>query len=360
MKKEPIKYGMIGFGGIAENRIAKEGFAIDHARFSPLKEARLVGATDINPQRRSAVEQLGLKWYSDISAMLADPDIEAVFIASNNLTHASTAKTALRAGRHAIVEKPIASKREDAVELVEMARAKKLSLTVDHMMTENVYNAKARDMVMDNALGTVNDVCLHMEFLYGDTASEAQSWRCANPRELGGPIGDMGSHCLYMAEYILGSRIVQLGCVYYPKTMKTAVEDGAYIKFRVGTGVSGSIRVAFCEPRGSLEATLNNFGYEIYGTKGVISGYATLFQLSGHQDEPVEVRLEMDKSGERNELPVEKPQNIYQSVIRRHARSIANQSPMDAGDGLHNLSLIEACYRSANNAGQTLKIDRNN
>ena len=48
-----IKYGIIGFGGIAENRIAKEGFACDRSRFAPLKKAQLVAATDVNPSRKA-------------------------------------------------------------------------------------------------------------------------------------------------------------------------------------------------------------------------------------------------------------------------------------------------------------------
>ena len=65
-----IKYGIIGFGGIAENRIAKEGFACDTSRFAPLSEAKLIAATDINPARRSAAEALGLKWYDSREALL--------------------------------------------------------------------------------------------------------------------------------------------------------------------------------------------------------------------------------------------------------------------------------------------------
>ena len=60
-----VKYALIGFGGIAENRIAKEGFACDKARFrDEPAEYELVGACDVNPGRRSAAESLGLKWYS--------------------------------------------------------------------------------------------------------------------------------------------------------------------------------------------------------------------------------------------------------------------------------------------------------
>ena len=57
-----VKYVLVGFGGIAENRVAKEGYACDRKRFKPLKSAVLVGATDLNPARQAAAEALGLKW----------------------------------------------------------------------------------------------------------------------------------------------------------------------------------------------------------------------------------------------------------------------------------------------------------
>ena len=49
-----VRYGLVGFGGIAENRVAKEGYACDTTRFSPLKKALLVAATDLNPARKEA------------------------------------------------------------------------------------------------------------------------------------------------------------------------------------------------------------------------------------------------------------------------------------------------------------------
>ena len=74
-----IKYVLIGFGGIAENRVAKEGFACDKRRFKPLKNAVLVGAMDLNPARQKAAEALGLKWYGDLKSVLADKDVDGVW-----------------------------------------------------------------------------------------------------------------------------------------------------------------------------------------------------------------------------------------------------------------------------------------
>ena len=52
-----VRYAIIGCGGIAENRVAKEGFACDRTRFKPLKKAVLTGATDRDPARRKAAAE---------------------------------------------------------------------------------------------------------------------------------------------------------------------------------------------------------------------------------------------------------------------------------------------------------------
>lgn len=352
-----IKYAIIGFGGIAENRIAKEGFACDWSRFAPLSNAELIGATDINPARRAAAEALGLKWYESADAIIADQGIQAVFIATNNLTHAPIAKKALNAGKHCIIEKPIATTVEDAIELAQLAKSKKLSLTVDHMMTENAYNIKAKELVATGVLGTVNDACFHMEFCYGADPSEAATWRCSSVAEVGGPIGDVASHCLYMAEFIFSSTITSLACVYYPKTMKMVVEDGAYIKYTMASGLTGSVKVGFNEPRGGLGGTLSNLGYEIYGSAAALRGYTTLFQLSGHDGEPVKIRLELDKFSSQEKICPEKIQNIYQSVIVKHAASVINNVPLCGCDAAHNLKLIAACHMSAQNGGKIIEVE---
>lgn len=53
---------------------------------------------------------------------------------------------------------------------------------------------------------------------------------CSRPAELGGPLGDVGSHCLYMAEHLIGSRIRSLACTYLLATLGLAVENGAFVQ----------------------------------------------------------------------------------------------------------------------------------
>jgi 1,5-anhydro-D-fructose reductase (1,5-anhydro-D-mannitol-forming) len=356
MPKTPLRYAIIGFGGIAENRIAKEGFARDSARFKPLPGIELVAAADVSSARRPAAQSLGLKWYDSPDAAIADSSIDAVFIASNNASHFALGKKALEAGKHVILEKPMATRLDDARKLVDLAATRNLSLAVDHMMVHNAYSIAARHLIAAGALGQVNDITLHMEFCYGATPEEAATWRCARPSELGGPIGDVGSHCLYMAEFLMGSPVRSVAAVFTPRTLKIRAENGAFIRFLTESGLTGSARVSFNDARGSLTGTLLNLGYEVYGTRASLRSCGALFQLSGHSGEPVRLRLEIEEAGACREIHVNDVQNIYQKIILDHAEAIRSGRRQTGEDGLHNLALVEAAYRSARQGGKSLAI----
>jgi len=351
-----VRYALVGFGGIAENRIAKEGFGLGGGVGGKPANATLVGATDLNPARRQAAAALGVRWYNDLAELLADKAVDAVFIATSNGTHAKIALEALAAGRPCLVEKPMATTLADAEAMAALARERGLSLAIDHMMTKNAFNLKAASLVESGALGNVNDLCLHMECLYGTTPEEAASWRCSDLSELGGPIGDMASHCLYMAEALLKDKVASVSCAYHPKRLAIKVEDGATIYFQTAGGVGGSARVSFAEPRGGLVGTLSNLGYEIYGSKGALRGYGTLFQLSGHPGEPVSPRLTLETAEGAADVQVDNVANIYKAMIEAHARSILDGPRMDGEDGLRNLKLVLAAHESARQGGAKVGV----
>ena len=89
---ERVKYVLIGFGGIAENKIAREGFGINSDSFTAPSNACLIGACDLNPVRRQAIEATGIKYFDCIEEVLSCNEVDAVFIATNNSTHAPLIK----------------------------------------------------------------------------------------------------------------------------------------------------------------------------------------------------------------------------------------------------------------------------
>ena len=354
---EQIRYAIVGFGGIAENRIAKEGFALDRCRFCEQDMPMvLVGATDIDSKRKVAATALGLRWYDTYEQMLAHDAIDAIYVATSNSSHFQVAMKALQAGKHVLVEKPMTTNVEEAKILCDYAAEQALSVSVNLMMTKNSYNLKARELLQQQALGTVDYASIHMEFLYGEDPAEAATWRCSSPQEIGGPIGDVGGHCLDLAEFLFGSRISSIHCVYYPKTLGIAVEDGAMIIYRMENGIRGNIRVGFNQPRGGTFGTIDNLGYEIYGNNGILRGHGTVFQLSGHKDEPVAIGLEVKTPEYVKSYAITQVQNIYQAQIAEHAGSIRNKKPMNGKQGLHNIALVLACHESAIAGGKEVFV----
>ncbi len=354
MKK--LNYAIIGFGGIAENRIAREGFARDTKRFRPLRHAVLVGASDVSLARRSTAEALGLKWYDSAEAVCADATIDGVFIATNNRSHYPIAKMAIEAGKHVLVEKPLTTSLQYARELVALAERHNVSLAVDHMMLHNAFNIKAKQLIRRGELGMVENIILHMEFPYGFTPEEAATWRCADPEEVGGPVGDVASHCLYMAEFLLGETITSVRGVYTPPVLGIRVENGAFVKFTTDRGTPGTVRVSFSEQRGSLAATLLNLGYEIYGARKTLRSYGTLFQLSGHPGESILQRLELDDGRTVKKVKVSNVRNIYRAVVENHAKSAADGARCTGEDAVHNLDLVVSVHRSAQANGRPIQI----
>ena len=100
-----IRYAIIGFGGIAESRIAKEGFGVDSRRagIAGHPQAELIGVADMKPARQRAAAKLGLRWYDSVEEVIADARSEAVFIATNNRSHAPIAEKAIEAGNHCLI-----------------------------------------------------------------------------------------------------------------------------------------------------------------------------------------------------------------------------------------------------------------
>ena len=155
---------------------------------------------------------------------------------------------------------------------------------------------------------------------------------------------------------MFGKKIKRLGAVYYPKIMKIKAEDGAYVKFFFEDGTQGSVNCAFSEMRGGLAGTLTNLGYEVYGDKAAMRGYGTMFQLSGYAGEPIVQRLEIDDGKKVVPVRPAKIQNIYQTLIEGHAKSIADGKPLTGDDAIHNLALCAACHASAQKGGKVISV----
>ena len=130
----PVKVGVIGIGNMGWH----------HARvLSLLRDADFIGVADPDADRgQLAIEQLGCRWFADYRTMLEE--VEAVCIAVPTLLHHPVGLACLEAGKHVLIEKPIAASQDEASELIAAAERAGCLLQVGHIER---FNPAFRELI---------------------------------------------------------------------------------------------------------------------------------------------------------------------------------------------------------------------
>jgi predicted dehydrogenase len=117
----------------------------------------VVAIADVDPQRRTLAAGLypRARIVDHAAAAIADPEVDAVVIATPIATHRELAALALRAGKHVLVEKPLATSVAEAEELVELAAARRRALVVDHTLVYTDAARHIRELVAAGELGRI-------------------------------------------------------------------------------------------------------------------------------------------------------------------------------------------------------------
>lgn len=140
------------------------------------------------------------RFYGDYHDMLADPDIDVVYVATPHSSHYVVARNALLAGKAVLCEKPITVSLKDAEKLVELARRQHVFLMEAMWTRFNPLVKRVRDLVADGAIGTVRSV--HADF--GEPFPHDPAHRSWDPAAGGGSLLDLGVYPVSFAHMLLG------------------------------------------------------------------------------------------------------------------------------------------------------------
>lgn len=196
MEKKTINFAFIGAGMVTEGA-AKEVAA--H------KLGRLQAIYDLHEGRARAVaEASGIaRVCASRDELLKDESVDVVYVAVPNRFHAETAIAALEAGKHVILEKPFAMNYEEALQVAETARAKKLSLLIGMNNRYNVNAHKLRRMIGQGDLG---DIYHAKAFWFRRRGiPKLGTWFGNKALSGGGCLNDIGVHLLDLCLYTIGN-----------------------------------------------------------------------------------------------------------------------------------------------------------
>lgn len=193
MTQARYRAGMVGAGNICEFHVAAV------KKLAP--DVELIGVCDLDEERaRANAQKWGTTAYPDLAALVA-AGANVIHVLTPPSSHAAIARAALEAGCHVLIEKPVAEDADEARALSELARQHGLTVTVNHSLLYDPQVKRALDAVKAGSLGQIVSVDILRGSEYPPyEGGPLPPWY----RDAGYPFRDIGVHCLYLIQELLG------------------------------------------------------------------------------------------------------------------------------------------------------------
>ena len=330
----------IGWGLIGASTIAHD-YVIPAINAQPNCEAK--GVLSSNFERGQAyAEANGLpKAYASLDEMLADPEVDVVYISTTNEKHKAQTIAAAQAGKHVLCEKPLALSLEDAQEMQAACDGAGVILGTNHHLRNAVTHRKIRQLVTEGAIGRPQYVrVFHAVFL----PPHLQTWRLKNPEAGGGVVLDITVHDADTLRFLLDAEVVDVTAVTSSQGMSSGeLADGVMGIMRFDNGVLAQFHDAFTVPHAPT-------GLEIHGTDGSIFAENVMTQ------QPIgDIYLKTDAG--RQQVALDEAEDLYVHALRHFNAAIRGEgAPFATGDdGIKSLAIALA-VREAAASGKVVSV----
>ncbi|WP_406120102.1 Gfo/Idh/MocA family protein [Streptomyces sp. NBC_00989] len=367
---------VVGFGWMG--RVHTQAYARVPHHFPQLTvRPRLVTVAEEVPGRaEQAAEQFGFASTTrDWREVVDDPRVQAVSITAPNFLHREIGVAMAEAGKHIWIEKPVGLSTADASAVADAVTKSGVQGAVGFNYRNAPAVEAARDLIASGDLGTVTHIRVRLFSDYAAHPDGALTWRYELERGGHGVLGDLASHGVDLARYLLGD-IASLAAdtaIFLPERARPA---GATAGHALATGgelgpvenedyVNCLLRFA-SGARGVLEACRvsvgeqNNYGFEVHGTKGAVFwDFRRMNELAvsrgtTYQDQPVTTVYVGPGDGEFGAFQPGAANAMGYDDLKvieayRFLRSVAEGTPYGATlpDAVRSAAVVDAMVRSA-------------
>ena len=324
MSEQPVRWGVMGCAAIAINQV-----------MPAMKGAALTTLTGIASRSmskaESTAERFGIpKAYGSYEALLADPEIEAVYIPLPNGLHAEWSIKALRAGKHVLCEKPITVNAAEAREL-QAVRDQTGRYCLEAFASRfNPVQIRAVEVVASDAVGAPRFVHTVASFLMASH----------NPADVrlkseigGGALYDIGCYAVDAQRRLVG-RLPQTAWATMSWSDRFDVDLAGTAMLDYGDGLMGTLQWGFNAPWGGPFSLIGDKGHLTgpYGWGAPDGEPAMLLQAGGTTEKLI---VEPGMNGYTAEV-----QDLSEAIRGLHAPAFVAESLVD------NMRIIDACYAS--------------
>jgi len=350
----PVRIGIIGLGYIATNAHIPA--------IKKVEEAELVAVADIDTKKlRSAERKLGksIKFFTDYREMLEQPDLDMVTICLPSHLHGEATIQALEANKHVLVEKPLATSLEEALEIVKLSKKFKRKVCVVQNYRYFPAVMEARKKILEGLIGNILSINT-IAYIQPPTVSASKAW-------IYGPWGildDYGPHPIDMTNLFASTAPLTVYCIRGSLRKATSLTD-ARLMITYEDETVATIGLSWL-------TGITKFELTITGTAGEIILNVNLNQLIEHHGaitpyHQIKDFLNLTKRNLKNILngTIFKGSLIYHvRLLREFIKSISQNTepPITLTESLRNVAISEAAKISLNegkvvNLKELLKSD---
>lgn len=256
---QKVRWGFIGCGEVTEK---KSGPA-----FNELQDSHVEAVFSRNRGKaRSYAERHGIaRWYDDAQALIDDPNVNAIYIATPPVVHATFAIMALRTGKPCYIEKPLAASYEDCVRINRVSEQTGVPCFVAYYRRYLPYFNRVKELIQNNTIGRVLTVQVRFavpprDLDYKQTVQ--LPWRLQSQISGGGYFYDLAPHQLDLLQDFFGI-IVKAQGYKANRAGLYDVEDTVNAVFMFESGLTGSGAWCFAAHESARDDKI-----EIFGSKG--------------------------------------------------------------------------------------------
>jgi predicted dehydrogenase len=323
-----VRFGIVGFGLHAVRRLMP-GFAL-----AQRCSVTALSSREMDKARESAKKYKIPLAFDSTAELCQSNQVDAVLVTTPNALHFSDVLTAIQHNKPVLCEKPMAMNATECRQMVEAARSAGILLGVAHVFRFEDSTARLRERVAKGQIG--RPIFARAEFSYLGKA-HARTWLTNAAIAGGGPIGDVGVHCVDAMQYILQDQIVRVGARGMWDKESGGVEAAAVLALEFASGTLGSVMVSM---RADYRTPIEFVGDE--GSLRADDGLTV--------DRPIS--LEWRRPGKPLETEEVSNRLAYARQVDAFADAVEGKAPfpVPGEQGWQNQEILDAAFRSLKSA----------
>ncbi len=330
-----IRFGLVGCGRISRNHFLSLN-QLSH-------DTELVGICDTNPiHLKEVAAETKAPTHSSLESLLRDDSIDVVSLCTPSGLHAEQAIQALKAGKHVIVEKPMATKWEDGLRMVRVAQEQNKSLFVVKQNRLNPTLQLLKSALDKGRFGRIFMVTANVFWTRPQSYYDQSPWRGTWALD-GGAFMNQASHYVDLLTWLFGP-VEKVHAITGTLARKIEAEDTGVATLKWANGTLGSMNVTMLTYAKNLEGSIT-----VLGETGTVRLGGLAVNEIQHWEfakpDPMDEKVKEATYETLSVYGVGHP--LFYANVLRVLRG-TGQATADGYEGLKSLELLTAIYQSAN------------